>query len=304
MSNKISLDDVARNKLVTKYKRILFKFIAISKPEQGNFFLNARSKGRLLEEIKSTLKDYTQGDTTTVFPLYGDFTTQFSHARSFTAAVLLKPEQMAASTTIQVKHIHTCWWAGYYAIRMDLVNQYQEQLPASFRKYDSQIRSQTLWTFLSLALNHVPKDEPIFQWIKNNEDFGVLKETSMDMPVYQFMRWMLEFWQSGGRPDYQICSQLYQQVDQYWEDETKLAEVICDILDHHLILLEDKNASVTEHATYYPDQYNPKHRTGFVPMWQDDDVLPLEILALRRLRLHLGLNWPEIRHPLNACRLL
>lgn len=291
------LDDAKRKKLIKKCERKLHKELEGYQVHESSFFLtqkNGRSSYTTLKNnLAAALEDYKTKETTNLYNIYIDLGTVFYHSKLYMTAMLLESAQKNTPIEVVIKHIHICYWLGYYTNKIYLIDIYQEKLPANFKLQIHQPEKQMTWAFLSIALGHVPTNEPLFQWFRQNEDLNVIRSTSLDMPLYQFLRWMLEYWQAGERPKYTIRSHLYQQVDQYWENDEKLSEVIYEIMDHHLILLAGKpTEAAAEHNAYYP-QYD------FVPMWHwSNDIIPLEILALRQLRLHHGLSWPDVNHPL------
>jgi len=301
MTKYLILKNDERNKLTKKIEKMVFNIFGDKNPDSDDSLLIKDDNMRTITKINTALNGFKNKGTAKIYPIYNSFDLHFSNSTIFMAGVILAPQKIKATEELQLKHVLTGWWTGYYAYRSLLADLYLKKWSANYCLSEHQIRHLSLWMFLSIAINRVSTNEPFLQWIKNLENLEYnhiekyeneeMDSTYIDMPVFQFMRWMLDFQITGELPKYKIQSKLYQRVEKYWDDEDKLAEVITDILDHHIILCLRKRGHKDEHEKYYPNYL-------FVPMWEYTDIIPLEILALRRLRLDQGKSFPDIDHPL------
>lgn len=156
-------------------------------------------------------------------------------------------------------------------------------------------RTPLILLFLSLIFKKTNNNEPLVHYLNRVED-EVLdheEDPSEDMPYFQFGRWLMLFTLTQEKPTYVIKSALFSSVIDNWDDDKLFLQSIINILDHHLAECMELKEAEREFIQY--------HGTSFAltALWREESVLPLEILALRQLRLDLGLYWPtKIEHPL------
>jgi hypothetical protein len=110
-------------------------------------------------------------------------------------------------------------------------------------------------------------------------DSDYLKERRFE----PFMLWLYSVY-SGGTAPFLIYSMnlgIYQKVIESWADEQKLAGVLEELCQYHLANSEDKGGA------WDPEFKNPPF-----------DLLPLEILAIFKVRQQIGLTSPAVTSPL------
>lgn len=152
-----------------------------------------------------------------------------------------------------------------------------------------------LLVFLSIIFEKICSDDIIVNYINRVEDSLPLENwTSEDMPYFQFSRWLMLYSLTKEKPNYKIKSALFSSIVDHWDNDELFLQAIFNILDHHLAECMELREVELEHTRYYDvDEHS------FISLFDENRVIPLEVLALRQLRLSLGLYWPErIDHPL------
>lgn len=110
-------------------------------------------------------------------------------------------------------------------------------------------------------------------------DSGYLKERRFE----PFMLWLYSVY-SGGTAPVLIESMnlgIYQKVIDSWADEQKLVGVLEEVCQYHLANSEDKGGA------WDPEFKNPPF-----------DLLPLEVVAILKVRQQIGLTSPAVTSPL------
>lgn len=191
------------------------------------------------------------------------------------------------------------YWLQHDTLRLQLACEHLfDEPPTSprFGNYDTVLAAvHWLLNCVALGLQNDGSAALLRRKLQIHEQSGQLNAITLDRGLHELACWA---WDRGVNHSTAAEAQgsLLSETLPAWAEDEGFEHVLAAMLDIHLLSQDDKKGLrdyLKPQARRFPAA-NPEFATG----WYATQFLPLEAIALARLRQNEGLRWPQTAHPL------